>query len=197
MQNQTDIIAEDKILLLTSFPLELKEELANLLDRISIHSQHSIHGTFPVTLRNNELQIPTRVYWEEHRLLEPRGLSDNQITLLSCILTRHHNGFVREKHLKQIISFDAYWTIPYLVQLIGEYIVEIVQKIDEDFNRLNKKHLIRFIEDNPIYWHRTKSRVISYWDCYYRKRSDIQITGFYKDDYPGVQLVNKIEKLLL
>ncbi|MFM9944760.1 MAG: hypothetical protein ACKVQB_05960 [Bacteroidia bacterium] len=56
---------------------------------------------------------------------------------------------------------------------------------------LTHKHLDnydRFINENPKYWQRTESRMISYWNEYYRRQ-------FPKlKDYLGRQLADRIKK---
>ncbi|GAA0893243.1 hypothetical protein GCM10009122_29220 [Fulvivirga kasyanovii] len=147
-------------------------------------------------MNGERLEIPGRIYWEEHRLMESKSLNTEQLLALSCILTRHHNGYIRQKHLQYIIDSNLDWTIPYIVQLLGEYIIEIIQVLYTRFDQINKSNLKRFIQDNSFFWDLTKSRVISYWDCYYRKKSPGQVTGFLKNDYPGFKVIDKIEGLL-
>lgn len=184
--------SEDEMVLL-AFPKSLKKDLFELMRRISVHTLHSTTWTFPVQLNAELISIPVRIYWEEHRLMEPRDLTEIQKTALSCLLTRHHNGFVREKHLKLIIDSKHYWVQPFIIQLIGEYVIEIIQHIQNNFSDLNKMNLTKFINENPEFWDLTKNRIISYWDCYYRKKFNGQITGFNRQEYPGFKLVDRIE----
>ncbi len=41
-------------------------------------------------------------------------------------MTRHHNGFFREKYLKQIIKSKEKWVTPFIILLIGKYVFEIL-----------------------------------------------------------------------
>ena len=47
--------------------------------------------------------------------------------IFDCIFTRNCNGFLREKHLKNIIACDAIpeWCMPYILRLSSEYVVDI------------------------------------------------------------------------
>jgi hypothetical protein len=194
MKQEKQIIKDSESeMALIAFPKSLNKDLHELISRISVHTLHPTQWTFPVELDNQPISIPVRIYWEEHRLMEPRDLNETQRTALSCLLTRHHNGFVREKHLKLIMGSKHYWVQPFIIQLIGEYVVEIIQHIQNNFSDLNKMNLTKFINENPEFWDLTKNRIISYWDCYYRKKFNGQITGFTRQEYPGFRLVDRVE----
>jgi hypothetical protein len=173
----------------TSFPKNLENEVANLLSLIKINTKHSAYWGYEFNLENNPFEMPSRIYWEEHRLMEPKGLSQTSRTILACIMTRHHNGYVREKHLNNIIGSDEYWTTPYLVQLLGEYVVEILDLVLDNFDRINTTHLKNFVLENELYWYTTKQRIASYWDCYHKYKNQP------KGDYVGFKLISRIEEL--
>jgi hypothetical protein len=44
-----------------------------------------------------------------------------------------------------------------------------------------------FIVQNPVFWASTKSRIVSYWDVYYRDSFKD------KEDYPGMEVIKMIE----
>ena len=193
MKQVNEIKVSEGEMVLLAFPKSLKKDLLELMSRISVNTLHATHWTFPVQLDGEPIAIPFRIYWEEHRLMEPRDLTEIQKTALSCLLTRHHNGFVREKHLKLIVNSNHYWVQPFIIQLIGEYVIEIIQHIQNQFSALNKVNLTNFINENPEFWALTKSRITSYWDCYYRKKFNGQITGYTRKEYPGFELEDSIE----
>lgn len=140
-------------------------------------------------LEGEKLVLPYRVYCEPHLLAYYIGQYEELRLVAFCLLTRHYNGYVREKYLKEIIGSNEIWVIPFIVQLLGEYVVEIIQIIYCRFDEVNKKNLIVFIKENPQFWELTKSRVISYWNCYYRWRG-------IKGDYVGFKVIKRIEHLI-
>ena len=172
-----------------SFPKTLENEIDKLFSLIRIDSEHNAIWGYEFYLKNNPLEMPSRIYWEEHKILGTIDLSKNLSTMLACILTRHHNGYVREKYLKEIIHKNEYWTIPYLVQLLGEYVVEILDFVWNNFTLINSIHLAEFIQENELYWDKTKQRITSYWECYHRYKN------LPKEDYVGFKLIKKIEEL--
>lgn len=196
MRQSIEIKLDEDEMALKAFPISLTNDVIGLMNRISIHKVHSTRWSFSVQLDDEQIYIPVRLYWEEHRLMEPSDLSVNQHTILSCLLTRHHNGFVREKHLKNILCSREPWVQPYIVQLIGEYLIEIIQLVHDNFECLNKRNLIAFLKRNMEFLRLTGSRITSYWDCYYRKKYENQISGFTREEYPGFLLLNKIDNEL-
>ncbi len=56
-------------------------------------------------------------------------MTARQLLILDCLLTRHHDGFVRQRAASRILPADRPWVAPFVVHLIGEYVVEIVAAI--------------------------------------------------------------------
>jgi hypothetical protein len=94
-----------------------------------------------------------------------------------------------QKRLEQLIDKNEYWITPYLLQLLGEYVYEILEVLDKCINDKNIGNYKRFVKENPKYWQQTESRMISYWDCYYRriKSKDLK-------NYLGRQIADRINK---
>lgn len=109
--------------------------------------------------------------------------------VLACIYTRHHDGYVRQRHLQQIVDLDHRRVIRFVVQLIGEYVVEIALASRAALGDLDvqgsdqRARYGRFIADNPAFLELTGQRLISCWDCYYRTQYPA------REDYPGSLLV--------
>ena len=77
--------------------------------------------------------------------------------------------------------------MPYVMQLIGEYIYNILDEIDREFDLIDADVLKQFVDENPRFMAQTKQRVISYWDCYYRQVP--------RRDYVGSKLIERIEQV--
>jgi hypothetical protein len=90
--------------------------------------------------------------------------------------------------LKHILKINDYWITPFIFQRLGEYVVEILNEINENLNDNLLKNFARFADENPTYFNITKSRVTSYWNCYYRRQS------LKKTDYVGFKIISKIEE---
>ncbi|HMH24039.1 MAG TPA: hypothetical protein VK563_19780 [Puia sp.] len=150
---------------------------------VLIHQQ-----TQEVTLDGEKLLIPTRIYFNEPYSYEEKTLSDLQKVILNCIYLRHHDGHVRQKRLNTLISKNYYFTVPYTFQLLGEYVIEIINDLDDFIDETNIHLFRRFVSENLGYSTLTKNRVISYWNEYYRfgERKDIR-------NYVGRRIFERLE----
>ena len=140
----------------------------------------------PVMLAGESLSIPARVYFREPVDDLVSRLSSEQRHLLSCIYSRHHNGYVREASLRRLIRVDAGWIAPYVVQLIGEYVIEILRVIEANMDVLEREIYQSFVAQNPAFLTLTRQRVISYWNEYHRR----QTPRF--EDYVGHRLLRAL-----
>lgn len=144
--------------------------------------------SFAVTVDNEAVSIPWRL--QHNTALIKRGqLAEIQNQLLNCILTRHGDGFLRQEYLGRIIGLNRIWVPPFVIQLLGEYVVEILRVIDANLGNLDKALYAQFLRANPDFLAITEQRVISYWDCYY---------GFScrKEDYPGFRALDFFKQLV-
>ncbi|MER7737308.1 hypothetical protein ABTX34_03060 [Streptomyces sp. NPDC096538] len=117
--------------------------------------------------------IPHRIYNDEPPADRVASLSSRQQQLLHCLYSLHHNGWVRQRqrHLEQIVGSTDPWVVPFVVQLVGEYVLEILVVIRDGLRDPatpgSPANLAygRFLVDNLA---RTQRRVVSYWNCNYR-----------------------------
>ncbi|WP_182904049.1 hypothetical protein [Microbispora sp. H10830] len=86
-------------------------------------------GSFRATVGDDRVTVPERIYNPEVSPEKLDGLTPLQQTILHCLYTRHHDGIVRQRHLTQIIGSLEPWALPYVVHLVGEYVLEIVADI--------------------------------------------------------------------
>lgn len=168
-----------------SFPKSLREEVLQAVSVLS-ENPHGV-GNFTVKVNGELLSIPRRVY-HNTSLIQTEKLSRLQRELIHCILTRHHDGFVRQRSLSGIIGSNNAWVPPFVVQLLGEYVIEIISVIDEHLQSLDASLYAQFLEANQDFLALTGKRVISYWNCYYR--------SVRKEDYAGFRVLGFFKNLL-
>lgn len=148
-----------------------------------------IHQNEQTVFLNGEvLKIPSRVYFNEPQADYQNNLTTLQKKILNCIYLRHHNGFVRQKRLEKLLDSTDYFVIPYTFQLLGEYVIEILEVLDRHINDKTKDEYVKFINENKKYWQQTESRMISYWNEYYRRPKFPKLKG-----YIGKQIVDRIK----
>lgn len=170
-------------ILLNAFPRTLKKDVESVLDILPFdvnevklcdgqtHKvKNLIHPDFQtVNIDGELLTIPYRVYFNEPELEKERTLTDRQKSILNCIFLRHHNGYVRQRRLEKIENSE-YWVTPFTFQLLGEYVIEILEVLDEQLDDDKLENYKLFAIENSKYYKQTESRMISYWNEYYRRR---------------------------
>ncbi|MEV0842703.1 hypothetical protein AB0I55_24580 [Actinocatenispora sera] len=141
---------------------------------------------FRVSVAGSPVAIPYRIYSAEPADTEYAALTRAQQAMLDCLYTRHHDGYVRQRRLERVIGLAEPWVAPFVVQLVGEYVEEILLVIRRELvPALNMPDSVvasiyaRFAAENPDFIDRTEQRVVSYWNCYYRNRYSLL------RDYPG------------
>ena len=142
----------------------------------------------PIVLSGEQLSIPVRVYLKEPESDRIASLTNRQQLILSAILSRSSNGYVREKCVEQLLKSDEPWIPPFVLQLLGEYVLPIIRVVQEHSAVLKRSEYRRFVSENPAFMQLLKQRTISYWDCYYRAMFP-QLR-----DYPAFQMVESFKE---
>ena len=191
MRLTSEILQVNRQKLLNAFPIDLKQDVEIVADFL-IDKNFDIHPTFEqeIILDGQKLIIPGRVYFDNPTDTAGNSLTINQQTILNCIYLRHHNGFVRQQQLEKLIyNVKDYYVIPFVFQLLGEYVMEILEVADKHINDKTINNYLKFFNENPTYRQQTESRMISYWDVYYRRTK-------YKNlkEYIGWQIFDRIRK---
>ncbi len=174
----------EREIFINAFPTALTAEVDSFLDKLNWTTVHESTECFQINFDGQTLNIPYRIYYDEPI---QQNLTDNEIFLLDCIFTRHHNGYVREKRLRQILKSDNCLATPFIAQLLGEYVIEILTVIKDNLSLPQLDNLIKLKVDNPKFFEMTEKRVQSYWDCYYKWTTPKKI------DYVGFQILKAIK----
>lgn len=181
-----------------SFPKDIRQELENVLSILAFNPKKNdlISSNFYEVWFNGELlKIPFRLYFEEPNDNKVKKLSSIEKDILHCLFLKHHNGHIREKHLKQLLYSKHTFVIPFSFQLLGEYVIQILDVLDQHVDN-NLTNYQDFVNHNPTYWLITQSRVASYWNEYYRPKFSNEI---YRNkfpnfkDYIGYHIIKKIK----
>lgn len=182
----------DHNVILNAFPTVLSDDVHTILKEVPLTSSIKPAGSFKVLVHGEPLQIPYRVYYDDLHLLYENQLTPSQSKILYCLFTRHHNGYIREQHLQQLLSSynDEIWVLPFVMRLLGEYVIEILQVINSNIRLFDKNNILSFINDNPDFFQTTERRVISYWNEYYRNLYPN------KQDYVGFQIIDYLKSII-
>lgn len=146
----------------------------------------STGGMFSAIIDNECIRAPYRMYCEYSRSRIDRSPDPLQRILLSCLFSRHYDGYVREDCIRKILEnpHDAEpFVIPYILKAAEEYVVSITVLVEERLPMFPPHPLARFLAENPRWLPLMRSRCASYWNCYHRH--DYPKLA----DYPGERLV--------
>lgn len=169
-----------------AFPSTMRSQALKAVATLNESRFSGRWSSFPLRFGEEQLEIPNRIYyeWSAHPLWARKMRRE----ILDCLFTRHHDGFVRQAHLQKIISSRNPWIPCFVVPLVGEYVVEILQLIYDNIDRLDRTIYATFLRTNPDFLNLIEQRVISYWDCYYR--------SIRKSNYPGFLILDYFHSIL-
>ncbi|WP_256077222.1 hypothetical protein [Massilia sp. YIM B04103] len=166
-----------------AFPGALSAYAPELLSMLNENRLGGPRYSFPVYLDGETLSIPSRVYYPAESLLALAVNSQPSQTMALCLGTRHADGYVREACLQRLLTCGENWIAPYVIQLVGEYVIEIIQRIDQALPQLDQSMYARYLTQNPSHFATTARRVRSYWHCYYRDRYPVF------ENYPATRVL--------
>jgi len=181
---------EQRHILRRAFPSSIVDKVNDVLNIMDLDSTPGPEGRFCALVGNETLEIPYRVYYKESNLEAGEALPSVQGEILNCLFTRHHNGYIREKCARRIITSDNAWVLPYIFRLLGEYVVEILYVMERNLGKLNMDACREFLISNREFYATTRQRVVSYWNCYYRRQYPKT------DDYVGFKIVRFFDQFL-
>lgn len=159
------------------FPKEMRNDVQYVCSKISLNTYNNVRiGESEQILRyllsdNQEITFPYRLYYVDDSSCQKSSFTLNQKRIYHCVFSRSCDGFIREKHIKALLSEEQpEWVIPYILKVCDEYVAEILELVysclkDKDtgeYKIICQKNLQQF-----LYSH---DRMISYWNEFYRGR---------------------------
>jgi len=145
-----------------------------------------------VNVEQEHIQLPMRVYVPEVTPERIEELTSIQQTMLFCLYTRHHDGHIRERYLRQLLKTNQQdeWILVYILELASEYVRDIVDIIVPVIEQWNLEVKRRFVSNDPAYMKRIEDRMISYWNAYYRTSGERRSEA----DYPGFRIIESLRE---
>src|SRR5437879_1105353 len=108
------------------FPMAAREEALTAVKALKALPEGSHKWwTLQLQVGGEQVSIPYRIYHDPTQI-KIGTLTSMQRELTICLLTRHGDGFVRQRSLSQVLFSRSIWIPPFVVQLAGEYVVEIL-----------------------------------------------------------------------
>ena len=148
---------------------------------------------FSVLSEGQPVHVPTRLHFNPDLLAVPD--MHEALPFTSALQTRSGDGYERQRAVRDLLPNMQPWAAPFIVALIGEYIVEILEDIHDALTADKIQMLAVFVIQNRAYWSVTKARVASYWNEYYRARwITEQGRAELRQEYVGFRLIEQIER---
>lgn len=176
------------------FPIELQKEVHNVLRIISTKTYNDISIGYTDEYNNEQyilldgsiITFPYRIYFVDDENAYSMLNSKKEKRIYDCIFSRSCDGFVRQKHLNNLLVDDLpEWCMPYVLKLSSEYVIEILDDIYGFMSNRDNSLFQVFCELNPYMFRYAYSRMTSYWNEFYRN-------DCYKfHDYIGYKLFNQ------
>lgn len=147
---------------------------------------------FTVQVEGERVLIPTRLRFTSKA--PAIAENDGAWQFVRALQSRSGDGFERQRAARDLLTEIQPWAAPFIVALIGEYVVEILDDIAASLTSENERTLAAFVVQNEAYWNKTKRRVASYWDVYYRSTHSGEMRRTYRrDEYVGFKLIDRLE----
>ena len=157
------------------FPKEISDDVMKVCGLIPRKTSQTLQDV-EYTHGGQLIKFAYRNYYMDIADSYIETLTDQQKMVLHCIYSRNYDGYVRQKHLKWLLSM-AYeeWAIPYIVKICDEYVIEIVEMTYNILKDEDTAPFRNFCIENKEELCKSYSRMTSYWNEYYRHRySDLQ-----------------------
>ena len=135
---------------------------------VSDHCAPKVSDSFAVSIAGEEVRIPERLYFPQgyQSIMAP---DDPAWLGEQALQTRSLDGYQRQRAVRHLLGSIEPWNAPFIVALIGSYVIEILYDIESGLSDETYEILREFQGENPEFWNLTKSRVVSYWNVYQRE----------------------------
>lgn len=158
-----------------AFPTRLADDVAAVVAALpaashatTAHTTDSARRPRGTMVDGVRVEIPARQYHGAMDVPARSRLTSTQVGVAACIYSRHHDGRERQAWLPMLLAFDDPCASPFIVQLLGGYVLEIVTEIDSTLRSADTaastiERLAAFVDENAPFMALTLDRARSYW----------------------------------
>lgn len=193
MSDQEMLTVIDGPLLAAAFPIEHRRTaMSACLEAAGLLAPRQWTERFAVQVEGETVLIPVRLHFASERLALVER--DEAWRFARALQTRSNDGFERQRAARDLLAGLQPWAAPFVVALLGEYVVEILKDFSATMTPELEQTLGVFIVHNEDFWNTTKRRVTSYWNAYYRSSSASECRRAYRrHEYVGFELIDRLE----
>lgn len=178
---QAIFLNENQMFFLRGFPEFLHDKVLNVLfrfceavsnrDGFRVSEEHTKFERYLLST-GESIYFPYRFYHGAVPLPDREFADFESYLIFHCMMTRSSNGFLREQHLQTILdtAFPE-WCMPYILKLSSEYLIEILQVLYDGLKDRDNRDFQFFSFNNVAMLKKSYSRMVSYWNEYYRTQS--------------------------
>ncbi len=140
-----------------------------------------------VELGQEVLLMPPRLYYSAAVVDAAMSLTGDRAIVAACLGTKSNDGYLRQRSIETLVANPRDWSIPYLVDALGDYVLEILQVMDGRVpGELESKYAEYLVANEERFLRRCR-RCVSYWNEFDRFRSRRLYPDW--DSYPGARLI--------
>jgi len=140
-------------------------------------------GAERYVVAGQEIALPRRLHFA--------GLGIGKVERLSpapaCLVSRSTDGHLRQAAVRSLFAANEAWVGPYVVSLLGEYVLEIVEDISAALPLLDRPLYADFVRENPAALRTLRARATSYWNVYHRTEYPLQ------RHFPALRSLDELE----
>ena len=157
----TDVDRREDAVWSRAFPSSMREVVAEVVADLPQRFHPTTGWTIDSTrhprgirVAGEPIEIPSRQYL--HEILPGSANADSGVRaqILGCVYSRHHDGRVRQAWVRSLLTSPSAASAPFVVQMAGEYVAEIVEDIAEYLGRQGGDwdHVMAtFVHENPAF----------------------------------------------
>ena len=138
----------DADLLAEAFPRALQREATEAAEGVLRHlHERQWTDRFEVIVDGDVVLVPHRLHFSSSL----PGHGDPAVIEMigKCLETRSNDGFQRQRAVRQLLGDVQPWSAPFVVALVGEYVIEILTDIHDALTPDASAALADFICANP------------------------------------------------
>lgn len=175
----------DPMDLTAAFPAKVASDasLAAKTVETMLHPRQ-VTEVFAVLSCGEPVRIPARLHFATEALTLEPGTS--AWLMARALQSRSNDGYQRQRAARDLLANLRPWTAPFIMALLGEYIVEILVDIEAGLTPESAAILAACIRENPAYWDLIKRRIMSYWHVYHR-------LAYSRTGYPGFRMIVRLK----
>lgn len=151
------------------FPALLTDAVRSVAPLLSRNQVHPPSGGFRVRVGTDPVDLPYRVYYARRDVTAAASREGTPGLVAACLGSRHYDGFLRQECVYRLLHSDESWVAPYVIQLLGEYVLEIGQTIEHALEAGNMRIYTDYARINRPHLQALERRAVSYWNAYYRQ----------------------------